>query len=70
MEEPRWRFSFLILIYQMEMEKFLKCFGFGSTYNLSSDEPACIIETTAAILPVRLILYLPLRWSATTGVRA
>lgn len=53
----------------MEMEKFLKCFGFGSVSNLSSDAPACIIETIAAILLLRLILYVPSRWSAITGVR-
>lgn len=70
MKEPRRRFSSFIPIYQMKMEKFLKSFGFGSTYDLSSDEPACIIETTAAILLLRLIWYLPLRWSAITGVRA
>lgn len=54
MEEQRWRFSSFILLYQMEMEKFLKCFGFGSRYDLSSDEPACINETIAAILLLRL----------------
>lgn len=69
MVEPRWRFSSFILIYQMEMEKFLKCFGFGSISNLSSDEPARIIESIAAILLLRLILYLPSRWSAITGLR-
>lgn len=53
----------------MEMEKFLKCFGFGSISNLSSDEPARIIESIAAILLLRLILYLPSRWSAITGLR-
>lgn len=56
-------------MYRMEMEKFLKCFGFGSVSNLSSDAPACIIETIAAILLLRLILYVPSRWSAITGVR-